>query len=133
MGIDELQDDNAKIDKWGSFRTITMSLEIYPLFAIMQTAYWFTDKYYLYIDYIDENHVTVYLRQKGKNEISSDVLKEFCNSVLDQAVRLQIRTETEAVHSIIVKRAFSEVLSPSELSLQKRLERQNGRTRSSNR
>lgn len=99
----------------------------------MQTAYWFTDKYYLYIDYIDQNHVTVYLRQKGKNEISSDVLKEFCNSVLDQAVRLQIRTETEAVHSIIVKRAFSEVLSPSELSLQKRLERQNGRTRSSNR
>lgn len=108
-------------DALGPFRVICLPADVYPLTAVYRAAYWYTDRYYLFLSYTtDQRGINVTFRAKEGEDIDFSI-QEFCNSVLDFLIREKIQQETKEIHSIIVKRAFSEALSSSEEDVAQKL------------
>lgn len=105
-------------DSFGKFLKVKMEVSLYPLTSILKSTYWFTDRCFLYIQWADQAHETLYIMFRGKEELEEQALHaiagDFLNSVLDQTIRAQVEEETTIVKSVIVKRAFSEALSKQE-------------------
>lgn len=109
---------SIKDDSFGKYLTVTVEVDLYPLTSIMKSSYWFTDKFFLFLEWADQEHQRLNVIFRGKEEISDDDLNalagDFLNSVLDQTIRAQVEEETKVVKSIIIKRSFSEALSKQE-------------------
>ena len=111
-------------DELGHCLTLQISTKVFPLEVVQQTAYWYTDDYYLFIDISpDGSRIIVEFRiKKGDSLEGLDVaVKQFCNDLVDQFVRKQVKSETREIETIIVKRAFSAALSPEELAKSREL------------
>lgn len=64
------------------------------------------------------------IRAKGNQELClENIAGEFCNSLIDQSVREIVNNQTQGIRDVIVKKAFSEALSPYENLLLERLGR----------
>ena len=79
---------------------------VYPLAAILKTAYWFTNKCYLHVQRAEQK--TIEIRFKAKKDGPQNNLgEEFMNQLLDQTLRDQISADTESLRNIIVAHALS--------------------------
>ncbi len=87
-----------------------MDKGLYTEDAIFKAAYWFTDRYYLFLDATSDGKVIVEIR--GKSSLAPDVLKatilDFCNSLVDFRVREQVMKQTSSVRDALILRAFGE-------------------------
>ena len=86
---------------------------VYPLKAILKTAYWFTDRCYLHLQYGEGDIVEI--RFKGKpGRVQAHPGEEFMNRLLDQTLRDQIAAETAPLRNLIVAHALSKtcLISP---------------------
>ena len=105
-------------DDLGECLRLQISTRVFPLDVVQRTAYWYTDDYYLFLDMTSDGN-TIFLEFRNKREGKADgldeVIKGFCNDLIDQVVRKQVKLETKEIEDIIVKRAFSEALSADEL------------------
>lgn len=105
-------------DDLGECLRLQISTRVFPLDVVQRTAYWYTDDYYLFLDMTSDGN-TIFLEFRNKREGEADgldeVIKRFCNDLIDQVVRKQVKLETKEIEDIIVKRAFSEALSADEL------------------
>jgi len=94
-------------DELGSYARVCIDPNLYTLTAIFKTAYWFTDKYYLFLAN-RSSIVEVELRLKQGD--SSDELKKICgqflNNLLDQSVRQRVLEETSGIRDTLLKKAF---------------------------
>lgn len=104
----------TSIDELGASATIFVDLSVHPLTAVMKSAYWFTDRYFLYIRK-DEGSVNekilIELRDKDIStnpETLAMACAEFSNTLIDQTVRQYVLTETREVRDALVRKAFSE-------------------------
>lgn len=121
MSNDLLDSAVVGTDALGPFRVIYLPTDVYPLTAVYRAAYWYTDRYYLFLSYTkDQQGINVTFRAKEGENLDFSI-QEFCNSVLDFIIREKVQQETKEIHSIIVKRAFSEALSSSEENAAQRL------------
>ncbi len=102
-------------DELGAYVRVSVDPKVFSETAILKTAYWFTDQYYLYLA---GNRATGLLDvefrlKQGENP---DRLKaacgEFWNAMLDQAVRQRVLEETASVRDTLLKKAFFEARAP---------------------
>jgi His-Xaa-Ser system protein HxsD len=99
-------------DTLGEFATLEIDTSVYGEPAIFKAAYWFTDRFYLYLKRSGATSITVELRHKtrGASEDLARAVSEFCNSLLDFKLRQTVLAETSGVREALVARAFAEGL-----------------------
>ncbi len=109
MGIDPL---TWEADNLGAFATIHVNTGVYGKTAIFKTAYWYTDRCYLFLSKPDDAPEIIRVEVRPKGTIDREELvrlcREFCNSLVDQQVRQDVITETGSIRDSLVKKAFFE-------------------------
>lgn len=107
-------------DEHGEYYILQLDSSIYSKKTILKTAYWYTDKLYILLQKDDKDKNLINVLFRLKNTSSSDITKiieEFQNTLIDFSVRELIEDETSDIHTAIVKRAFSEVLSKKDINI----------------
>lgn len=92
---------------------------VYPLEAILNTAYNFLDRAYIFLDNdVGRNLITVSI--KGKKKFSQKKLEklhdEFMNELLHSALRCQISKNNKKIREYIIGRALYSALPTSDLA-----------------
>ena len=97
-------------DTLGEYAQVLIDRELYGDTAIFKTAYWFTDRFYIFLDSAPDNRLSVELRPKVSSTPTDlqAACAEFCNSLVDFRVRGMILSETHAVREALVTKAFME-------------------------
>ncbi len=102
-------------DELGVYAWIRVDPSVFSQIAVLKTAYWFSERFYLYLARTTDGALLVELRHKispsTSNELTS-ACREFCNSVIDHEVRQQVLYETSAVRDSLIRKAFFDVQSP---------------------
>lgn len=115
-------DDSLTVvkDRFGECLRIDISLDVFPIDVILQTSYWYTDKYFLFVGLASDPTIA-FVEFRNKSEpsvVGLDLaIKNFCNDLIDQSLRKYVKSETKDIETIIVKKAFSEALTKEEESL----------------
>jgi His-Xaa-Ser system protein HxsD len=97
-------------DTLGEYAQVLIDRDLYGDTAIFKTAYWFTDRFYIFLDSTPDKRLSVELRPKVASPPTSlqAACAEFCNSLVDFRVRGMILNETQAVREALVTKAFME-------------------------
>ena len=94
--------------------SIDLNESVYSRDAILRTAYWFTDRCYLYIARHGSDVLRVHFKLKGLKtpnavaETLEDAAGEFLNSLLDHQLRHDIESQTGQIRELLVAKAFAE-------------------------
>jgi His-Xaa-Ser system protein HxsD len=102
-------------DELGVYARVSVDPKVFSETAILKTAYWFTDHYYLYLasnrdtGFLD---VEFRLKEAGSVERLRAACGEFWNAMLDQAVRQRVLEETAPLRDTLLKKAFFEAKAP---------------------
>lgn len=100
-------------DQLGALASITVDPSVYETDTIFRAAYWFTDRYFVYLRRSADNQIRVELRAKEGSGADLDrACAEFCNSLIDFRVRQMVAAETAGVREALVTKAFSETAAP---------------------
>ena len=97
-----------------SVLSIDLNESVYSRDAVLRTAYWFTDRCYLYISRPGPDLLRVQFKSKGLNksntvaETLEDIAGEFLNSLLDHQLRHDIESQTGQIRELLVAKAFAE-------------------------
>lgn len=98
-------------DALGEYAQVLIDRQLYSDTAIFKTAYWLTDRFYVFLDTAPDNRLLVELRAKDASPQNTDLqvaCAEFCNSLVDFRVRSIVLTETSVVREALVAKAFME-------------------------
>jgi His-Xaa-Ser system protein HxsD len=107
---------DIKVDILGEFAKLSLSLAVYSEASVFKTAYWLTDRCYLFLDIDSEKRWVVEIRRKpGSNLDLGEVASEFCNSLIDFRLRDIVNTETSGIREALVRHAFLEGVPKSGL------------------
>jgi His-Xaa-Ser system protein HxsD len=93
---------------------LTVDESIYCKQAVLRTAYWFTDRCYLFISREAPGHFRVQIKAKPATleqpapESLENVAGEFTNALLDYQLRQEIESQTGKIRELLVAKAFSE-------------------------
>nr|VFK15034.1 MAG: His-Xaa-Ser system protein HxsD [Candidatus Kentron sp. LFY] len=102
---------STDFDDLGEMAKIRVDPVVYGESAILKTAYWFTDHYYLFISR-DRSTGLMEIEFRLKDGQSTEKLRqacgEFMNHLLDQSVRQLVLAETESIRDTLLKKAFLE-------------------------
>lgn len=102
-------------DELGVFARVSVDPNVFSEVAILKTAYWFTDQYYLFLAK-NKSSGLLEVEFRLKQGDSLDQLKtacgEFWNNLLDQEVRQKVLLETAPLRDTLLKKAFLEAKSP---------------------
>lgn len=98
----------TKTDK-GGFQ-VTIDLNLYSEKAITATIYRYTDKFFVYQNTTpnDDKQVCVIFESKN-NELNENIVKQFCNDLIDQQLREIITEKYGHIRDLIVEEAFKPV------------------------
>jgi His-Xaa-Ser system protein HxsD len=93
--------------------SVDLDESVYSRDAVLRTAYWFTDRCYLYIARPAPGSLRVNLKSKALKpdlavETLEEVAGEFLNSLLDHQIRRDIESETGGIRELLVAKAFAE-------------------------
>lgn len=108
--LDHVDGLSVLIDELGRFAELTIHDSVYDRVAVYKTAYWFTDRHYVFLRPHDKGLV-VELRLKRPMATPGDVAAvagDFANRLLDQQVRQQVLAETAEVRDGLIQKAFFE-------------------------
>jgi len=107
-------------DEFGVYAQASVDPVIFSETAILKTAYWFTDQYYLFLSK-NKNTGLLDVEFRLKQGDDLDKLKvacgEFWNSLLDQEVRQKVITETSVVRDELIKKAFFDARAPKPIGV----------------
>jgi len=109
-------------DGLGAFATCLVDTAVYNKTAIFKTAYWYTERCYLFLSKPDDFPGSIRLEIRPKKQLTKDELtvlcREFCNSLIDQQVRQDVIAETGPIRDSLLKKAFFEGKNSSASSIQ---------------
>lgn len=97
-------------DSLGEYAQVLIDRQLYGDAAIFKAAYWFTDRFYVYLQSASDDRLILELRSKSLPQ-SHDLraaCAEFCNSLIDFRVRGIVLNETSAVRDALITKAFME-------------------------
>ena len=99
----------TQIDK-DKFQVI-VDLKLYAKETLTATCYKYTDYYYVHQQSSDEDEymARVTLESKDGNLVSDQVVKQFCNDLIDQQVRYNTNLQFGHIRDLIVEEAFRPV------------------------
>lgn len=90
----------------GGFQ-VSIDLNIYSVDAVTTTSYKYTDKFYVHLQTADDKTMNVILEAKDSNApVSSEIVKKFCNDLIDQQVRVLVNRDFGHIRDLIVEEAF---------------------------
>lgn len=106
MAMAELKFPVTKLDN-DKFQVV-VDMALYAKEALVAACYKFTDRYYVH-QQTSGNNVIVVFETKNGNAISEVVVKQFCNELIDQQVRLNTNQQFGHIRDLIVEEAFKPV------------------------
>jgi His-Xaa-Ser system protein HxsD len=97
----------------GNLLSVDLDEGVYSRDSVLRTAYWFTDRCYLYVARPGPGLFRIRFKSKAPNsehaqEFLGDIAGEFLNSLLDHQIRHDIESETGRVRELLVAKAFAE-------------------------
>lgn len=98
----------------GNVLTIEVDPRIYSIPAVLRTAYWFTDRAYIFVSESGEHTLQVQFKNKPPTLESpvvhslADIAGEFGNALLDHQLREEIEARTGKIRELLVLKALGE-------------------------
>lgn len=107
----------VSIDGDGAVASVSIDPAIYSPDTALKAAYWLTDRAHIHVAHRADGSLSAEIRLKGGRggDPLKEICGEFCNSLIEFALRERIAAETENVQSALLQRAFIELL-PSHAS-----------------
>ena len=87
---------------------VKVDLRLYAKESIASACYKFTDRYYIH-QQIEGEDVNVVFESKEGNIVSEEIVKQFCNELIDQQVRFNTNLQFGHIRDLIVEEAFKPV------------------------
>ncbi len=95
----------------GSVGTVIVHKTLYPADVLFGTAFGFLDRAYLHLDVQDADRIKVEIEARPGTRFSLDELVgEFKNELVNQALRVKLAKQTEKVRTMIVGRAIADAI-----------------------
>lgn len=91
----------------GPMRMVAVDTSIYSVKAVLKSAYSFTARAYLHLQYRDATVIEVRMRPKRAGDDPETVVYDFLNDLIDQRLRNLIAAETEPARDLIMAHALS--------------------------
>jgi len=91
----------------GPVRLITVDVSVYGLRPLLKSAYLFTDRAFLHLQYRDECTIEVRFRAKRSDADTDTIARDFLNDLIDQRLREMVAAETESTRDLILAHALS--------------------------
>lgn len=89
---------------------ILIDLNLYTTEAIIATCYKYTDIFYIYQQKKEDNAVEIVFEAiNDEVKVSTDVVKRFCNDLIDQQLRVITNQRFGYIRDLIVREAFKPV------------------------
>lgn len=90
---------------------VNADLTLYSKNAIIAAIYKFSHLFYIHqqTDESDPNLIIVIFESKDDNNITVDVIKQFCNELIDQQLRYNVNKQFGHIRDMIVEEAFKPV------------------------
>jgi His-Xaa-Ser system protein HxsD len=98
----------------GDTVALTVDERVYSVNALLRTAYWFTDRAYIFVTKPGERTLRVHLKAKAPTLDSPhstpirDLAGEFGNSLLDNQLREAVEEQTGKIRELLVMKAIAE-------------------------
>ena len=86
-------------------KILRFSKKIYIKECILKSAYFFSEKYFFYIDEDNNDYIVKIEAKDDKNDECID--KEFINEIVSQMVRYNIMIQTKNIRELILGRALA--------------------------
>ena len=96
----------AKIE--GNRFLLKIDMELYAPESIVTACYKFTDRFYIH-QQKDGEAIIVMFESKDSNMITEEIVKQFCNELIDQQVRYNMNLQFGHIRDLIVEEAFKPV------------------------
>ena len=100
--------------------SLTVDERVYSIEALLRTAYWFTDRAYIFISKPSEHTLQVNIRAKAPTlespiqQLASELAGEFGNALLDNQLRESVEARTGKIRELLVMKALAEAAAPEE-------------------
>lgn len=88
---------------------VILSKEFFEREPIFAAAAKFTDQYYVGIQPADEYSVEVSIQPKKADDADDNIVKVFCNELIEQQLRQDLQNRFGKLREIIVEQAFSPI------------------------
>ena len=94
--------------------SVEVDENVYSREAVLRTAYWFTDRCYLYITRSGPSLLRVQFKPKATKQPDQvadpleEIAGEFLNALLDHQLRHEIEAETGQIREFLIAKAFAE-------------------------
>ena len=85
---------------------VVLSKEFFEREAVLATASRFTDRYYVGIQPTDEYHIEISIQSKKSDDADENIIKVFCNELIEQQVRHDLQNKFGRLREMIVEQAF---------------------------
>jgi His-Xaa-Ser system protein HxsD len=106
--------DWLDVDTTNNAVAFTVDQRVYSVEAVLRTAYWFTDRAYIFISTPAEHTLRVHLKTKPvtleapHQESIDEIAGEFSNALLDNQLRESVEERTGKIRELLVAKAVAE-------------------------
>ena len=87
---------------------VIVDMALYAKESIVAACYKFTNLFYVHQQSSGENVIVVFESKDG-NAVKEEVVKQFCNELIDQQVRYNTNLQFGYIRDLIVEEAFKPV------------------------
>lgn len=87
---------------------VNVDMSIYAKEAVVSAIYKYTNRYYIH-QQTTENLIAVIFESKDNQIVTEEVVKQFCNDLIDQQVRYNTEQRFGHIRDLIVEEAFKPV------------------------
>lgn len=87
---------------------VVVDMALYAKESVVAACYKFTDRFYIH-QQTDNSVVKVVFESKNGNVVSEEIVKQFCNELIDQQVRYNVNLQFGHIRNLIVEEAFKPV------------------------
>ncbi len=87
---------------------VNVDMSLYAKEAVVSAIYKYTNRYYIH-QQTTENLIAVIFESKDNQIVTEEVVKQFCNDLIDQQVRYNTEQRFGHIRDLIVEEAFKPV------------------------
>ena len=87
---------------------IVVDMALYSKESLSATCYKYTDRFYIHQQSSDNSIIVLFESKNGSN-VTDDIVKCFCNDLIDQQVRYNTNLQFGHIRDLIVEEAFKPI------------------------
>ncbi|WP_127079663.1 His-Xaa-Ser system protein HxsD [Rhodomicrobium lacus] len=102
----------VEFDERGCVSTIVLDPRLYSEGVALKAAYWLTDRCHVHLRRNAEGHLLADIRLKdgGAGLELTAACGDYCNALVDFALRERVAADTQAIQEALLQRAFLQAL-----------------------